>query len=153
MQSNEITLFNKLGLIRSSDFNYSESVNAFLGNAFTSMAGNTYLNEIRFLEGLVIKEDIGHGYAHTFVNGIRIFDIRSKKLICERLYHCTYYSTIFLRSEVRKMLIDFLLTSTRKEGITIDYNDAVRHIAMIVDKAFNTDQRHMLEMQSKKFLT
>jgi hypothetical protein len=152
MQSNEMILFNKLGLSKVGNFNYSEGVNAFIGNAYTSMAGNTYLNEIRLLEGILIKEDVGHGHTHTFINGIRVFDLRTKNLLCERSYHCTFKSDAFLKSEVNSMLTHLLIESSRKEGIIINISDVKRHIEKLVHDAFNTDQRQVLLNQSKLFL-
>jgi hypothetical protein len=152
MQSNEITLFQKFGLAKNGNFNYSEGVNAFIGNGFTSNAGNTYMNEIRLMEGLLIKEDVGQGYAHTFVNGIRIFDIKTKQLLCEKGYHKTYYSQSYIKSEVKAMLTDLLLTASREDRISINLLDVENHINMLVNNAFNIDQRQMLMQQSQKFL-
>lgn len=148
----EISLFQKFGLTTKGNFKYSEEANAFLGNGYTSYAGNTYFNEIRFMEGILIKEDVGQGYAHTFLNGIRIFDIKTKALLCEKSYHCTYYSTSLLKNEVKTMLSDLLLTSAKKEGITLNSSDVNNHIDGMLATAFTTDQRSMILTQSKLYL-
>ena len=152
MQSNELTLFQKFGLAKTGNFNYSEGANAFIGNAFTSLAGNTYMNEIRLMEGLLIKEDVGQGYAHSFVNGIRIFDIKSKQLLCERNYHCTYYNQNYIKTEVRSMLTELLIAASRKEQLYLDLSDVEKHIESLVELAFQTDQRQMLQQQTQRFL-
>ncbi len=152
MQNNEITLFKKVGLAKASDFNYSKSVNAFIGNGYTSMAGNTYLNEIRLIEGLLVKKDVGSGYAHTFINGLQIFDIRTKQLLCEKSYHCVFYSQSFIKSEIKSMLYDLLNIASKKNEITINKSDVKKHINKLVDNAFTIDQRKMLIEQSKKYL-
>lgn len=109
MQNNEIALFQKFGLAKNSNFNYSEAVNAFIGNGYTSMAGNTYLNEIRLIEGIIIKNDVGHGHTYTFLNGIKIFHIESKKLICERKYHNTQYGENYIIWGIRSSPAKFYL--------------------------------------------
>ena len=153
MQGNELTLFQKFGLAKTGNFNYSENVNAFIGNAFTSYAGNTYMNEIRLMEGLLIKEDLGQGYAYLFLNGIRIFDIKTKQLICEKNFHNTNYNQNYIKSEVKTMLLEILVSAARKDQININVSDVKDHIDMLADKAFNTDQRQMLTQQSQKYLT
>ena len=96
MENNSLALLNKFGLAKTGSFNYSDQSNAFLGNGFTSAAGNTYFNSLRFVEGILVKEDVGQGYSRTFINAIRIYDIKSKDLLCEKSYHCAYYSKSFL---------------------------------------------------------
>lgn len=149
---NELTIFKKLGLQTTGNFNYIESVNAFIGNAYTSAAGNTYLNEIRLLEGLLIKEDVGHGYAHTFLNGIRIYDIKTKVLICEKLFHCYYYSESNVRLEVKEMLTDMILTASKRDNLKIDVSYVENYIENLIVKSFNSDQREMLNKQAFKYL-
>jgi hypothetical protein len=153
MQTQEIALLNKFGIAKGNNFSYSESVNAFIGNGYISMAGNTYLNEIRFMEGIVIKEDVGQGYSRTFVNGIRLFDLQSKTLLCERNYHCTFYSQFHIKTEVKDMLTNLLNEAARKENISFSSSDIKNHIERLVDKAFSEDQRKMIINQSQKYLS
>ena len=120
MQGNERTLFQKFGLAKTGNFNYSESANAFIGNAFTSYSGNTYMNEVRLMEGLLIKEDLGQGHTYLFLNGIRIFDIKTKQLVCEKNFHNTNYSQNYIKSEVKAMLFEVLISAARKENISIN---------------------------------
>ena len=152
MQNNEITLFQKFGLVKNSNFNYSEAVNAFIGNGYTSLAGNTYLNEIRLIEGIIIKNDVGHGHTYTFLNGIKIYHIETKQLICERSYHNTSYGENYIKSEVKSMLNDLLISTCQKEGIQIIKSDVEAHVGSIVNEGFSTDQRKMLLNQTQKYL-
>ena len=96
---------------------------------------------------------MGQGYAHSFVNGIRIFDIKSKQLLCEKNYHCVFYNQTYIKSEVKTMLTELLISASRKDQIQISKSDVENHIEMLVEKAFNTDQRQMLIQQSNKFLS
>lgn len=152
MQNNGIALLNKFGIAKTSNFNYSESANTFLGNGFTSAAGNTYLNSIRFLEGIVIKEDVGQGYAYSFINGIRIYAIHDKSLLCEKSYHCAYYNISFIKNEVINMIFNLLIDASRKEGFQINTNDVHVNIETLVNQAFNQDQRQILFSQTQKYL-
>lgn len=152
MQGNNIVLFQKLGLSKLNNFNYSDSVNAFIGNGYTSTAGNTYMNEIRLLEGLLIKEDVGQGYARTFINNIKIYDLKSKELLCDKKYNCTFYNQHFIKSEVKSLLVNLLIDASRKDRIQINISDAEMHIEGLVNRAFDTDQRQMLMLQTQKYL-
>ncbi|WP_340110993.1 hypothetical protein [Maribellus mangrovi] len=152
MDNMGIALFRKIGLEKTNNFNYSESTNAFIGNGYTSLAGNTYLNEIRLIEGLLVKEDVGQGYARTFINGIRIFNLKTKELLCEKSYHCQFYSQYFIKLEVRTMLNDLLISAAQKDGILLNESEISEQIDKLVNTAFSTDQRQMLLQQSRKYL-
>ena len=152
MDNTGIALFRKIGLEKTNNFNYSESTNAFIGNGYTSLAGNTYLNEIRLIEGLLVKEDVGQGYARTFINGIRIFNLKTKELLCEKSYHCQFYSQYFIKLEVRTMLNDLLISAAQKDGILLNESEISEQIDKLVNTAFSTDQRQMLLQQSRKYL-
>lgn len=150
--SQEIALFQKFGLSTNSNFKYSEIANSFIGNGYTSYAGNTYFNEVRFMDGILIKEDVGHGYAHTFLNGVKVFDIKSKVLLCEKTYDTTFYSESLIKREVKDMLSNLLLDTSRKQGISLNMQDVNNHIERLINDAFSTDQRKMMLNQSKLYL-
>ena len=152
MQSNEIALLNKFGITSNGTKIYSEESNSFLGNGYTSMAGNTYFNSVRFLEGIVIKEDVGNGHTHTFVNGIRLYGLKDKTLLCERNYHCCFYSKSFIMGEVISMLTELLLTAATKEKLLINVDQVKLKIESIVKVAFENDQRQVLFNQIHKHL-
>ena len=152
MQENQIALFQKFGLAKENSFNYSESLNSFIGNGYTSLAGNTYLNSLRLVEGILVKEDVGHGYAYSFINGIKIFDLKTKNLLCEKNYHCSYYSQSFIQEEVISMLFELMTKSADNEHIYIDQSEIRVQIESIVSKAFRQDQRQLLISQTQKYL-
>jgi hypothetical protein len=126
--------------------------NAFLTQGYTSMAGNSYFNSLRLMEGILIKEDVGQGYSRTFINGIMLYDT-SKTLLCEKSYHCVFYNKYFIKSEVKVMLKNLLIESCRKDNISIDGFDIEKHINELVDKAFNTDQREVVREYGQRQLT
>lgn len=149
----DIALFEKFGLATSSsNFTYSEVANSFLGNAFTSLAGNTYFNEVRFVEGLLIKEDVGQGYTYTFLNGLRVYDIKTKTLLCEKTYHNKVYSLYFLKSEVKRMLQDLIISSAKKEGVLLAESEVGAKLEQIINNSFAKDQRQMLIEQTQLYL-
>lgn len=150
--SNSLVLLKNLGLSKDGSLSYSENANAFLTQGYTSMAGNTYYNTLRLMEGILIKEDVGQGYAYTFLNGIKLYDI-SKNLLCERSYHCRVYNKTFIAYETKNMLKNLLLESCKKDNVVIDAHEAESHIDKIVDKALNTDQRVIFNEFANKYLT
>ena len=83
------------------------------------MAGNTYFNTLRLMDGILIKEDVGQGHTHSFVNGIMLYDT-SKNLLCEKSYHCRFYDKWFIKNEVKSMIKNLLIESCRKDNISIN---------------------------------
>lgn len=145
--ANEIALFKNFGLATPASVNYSAPMNAFVGAGFTSMAGNTYYNAARFAEGILIKEDVGQGYAYTFLNGIHVYDLHTKKLLCERYFNCHYYSKDTVKSDVKKMLENLILESAQKEGRYLSQGDVHSKIDSIIDHSFATNQLEMMQHQ------
>lgn len=150
--SKSLVLLNNLGLTKSGSLTYSGVSNAFLNEGHTSMAGNTYFNTLRLMEGILIKEDVGQGYSRTFLNGIKLYDT-SKNLLWEKSYHCRFYNKWFIVCEVKSVIKYLLIESCRKDNISIDELDIEKHINKLVDKAFNTDQRQVVREYSQRQLT
>ena len=132
---------------------YSEQVNAFITAGYTSAAGNTYFNTIRFAEGIVLKEDVGQGWAYTFLNGLKIYSLRDKTLLADRYFHSRIYSRYAVKTEAVDMLFNVLKVAAKKEGLFLDKKQARKEIEKIIDSAMNVNQISMLEQQSKKYLT
>lgn len=147
--TNEIALFQNFGLATPSNITYSAPMNAFVGLGYTSIAGNTYFNAARFGEGILIKEDVGEGWLHTFLNGIHIYDLKTKKLLCERSFNCHYYSKETVKSDVKSMLEDLILSAARTTGRILNYTDVHARINAIVNRSFETNQVKMMNNQIK----
>lgn len=146
---NQIALFRNFGLTTPAAISYSTPMNAFVGQGFTSAAGNTYFNAARFGEGILIKEDVGEGWLHTFLNGIHIYDLKTKKLLCERSFNCHYYSKETVKSDVKSMLEDLILSAARTTGRILNYTDVHARINAIVNRSFETNQVEMMNNQIK----
>lgn len=129
---------------------YSTQANAFLGNGFTSSAGNHYYNALRFTEGILIKEDIGQGYKYTFLNGIKIYSLKDRTLITEEAYHNVEYSDQKVKQNVKVMLLEKLKEASLLQGFTYDVRVAELTITQLIENAFLTDQRQMAEQQFRR---
>lgn len=149
---NEIMMFNRFGLSTNSQYSYSEVANAFIGEGYTSQAGNTYFNAIKLAEGIVVKEDIGEGYAYTFLNGLRVYGIKSNTLLCEKYYYSCVYNKSYVKSEVVDMLTNIIIDAAEKEKIQVSSYEIHKQLNALIEKSFETDQRKMLESQSQKYL-
>lgn len=145
--ANEIALFSKFGLATPSNIRYSSPMNAFVGSGYTSAAGNTYFNAVRFAEGILIKEDVGEGYAYTFLNGLKIYDLKTKKLLCEDSFHCNYYSKQTVKDEVKRMLKELIMDAARSEGYYISSSEVNKRINSMIDRCFAQNQIEMMGQQ------
>ena len=150
--SNSLALFTKYGLTNA-NFTYSEAANAFLSTGYTSQAGNTYFNTIRAAEGILIKEDIGEGYAHTFLNGIKIYSIKDKTLLADKRFRNVRYSKEKLKSEAKKMLLTTLEEASTSAGEKLDTDKALSIIEKLLTRAMNENQQDFIIHQSKKHLS
>jgi hypothetical protein len=146
-------IIKNLGSMLPGKLNFSESANAFLTNGYTSLAGNTYINVLRFAEGIIIKEDVGEGYAHTFLNGLRIYSIKDKALLADRTYHCYFYSKEKVQSEAKKILLELLEEAAKANGFEINRYEAGKAIEKHLDSAFTGDQLSIAQNQMRKQLT
>jgi hypothetical protein len=146
---NEIALFSKFGLATPSNIRYSSPMNAFVGSGYTSAAGNTYFNAVRFAEGILIKEDVGEGFAYTFLNGLKIYDLKTKKLLCEDSFHCHYYSKDTVKSDVKRMLKELIMDAARSEGYYISSSEVNKRINSMIDRCFAQNQIEMMGQQMR----
>jgi hypothetical protein len=149
--NNSMILFQKHGLINA-NVSFSEVANAFLTTGYTSAAGNTYFNSIRVAEGILIKEAIGKGYAHTFLNGLKIYSIKDKTLIADISFNTVYYSVSTVKAEAKMMLLNMLEKASKNEGYKFDYDSAEVLIDKLLTTAFNSNQMELLKQQTKKYL-
>lgn len=147
--ANEIALFRNFGLATPANITYSSPMNAFVGQGYTSMAGNTYFNAVRFADGILIKEDVANGYARTFLNGLKIYDLHTKKLLCEESFHCHFYSKDTVKSDVKRMLTNLILKAARQENRYLCEGDVRGRIDQIIDRAFSTNQIDMMNKQMR----
>lgn len=103
-------------------------------------------------EGILIKEDVGIGYARTFLNGLKIYSIKDKTLIADKSFNTVFYSTSRVKMESKKMLLDVLEIASKKEGYIFNYTSAEVLIDKILTNAINSDQIELLKQQTQKYL-
>lgn len=132
--------------------NYSKTANSFLSDGYSSRAGNTYFNAIRFAEGIIIKEDVGQGYLHTFLNAIRIYSIKDKVLLADKSFNTCYYSKERVFFETKKLLIDLMVETANSSGLRFNKEELESVIERLLSNAFNGDQLEIFQNQMRKQL-
>ena len=100
---------------------YNAAKNVFLTMGYTSAAGNMYYRAIRFSNRLIVYYDLGQGYIHTFLNGIKLycFDGQKVRLIAQKYWGgCDYciFSEQFAKEQSTLMLKNYLEGQLRIQG-------------------------------------
>lgn len=118
--SNELTLAFKASFPQlASDITYNDVAKMFLTPGYISQAGNMYQEGVRFSRRMAIKFDIGHGYAHTFLNGIQLFmwDESRPKMVAHRTYSNFWWSENDTNYEVTRVVKDYLVNESKVQGL------------------------------------
>lgn len=107
---------------KSAELTFNAGKNIFLTQGYTSMAGNTYYQGVRFSDRIIITQQIGEGYYYTFLNGIRIFGFNGKEatLIAEKSFNTCYYNEFFVQQESQNLVKEFLKSQAELIGSFID---------------------------------
>ncbi|MBQ9230861.1 MAG: hypothetical protein IJ190_06715 [Prevotella sp.] len=124
---------------------YNAAKNVFLSQGYTSAAGNMYYKAIRLSNRLVVYYDLGQGYLHTFLNGIKLFcfDGQKANLIAQKYWGgCDYriFNEQFAKEQSILMLKDFLDGQLKLEG------------AHVSDQELSSFARNMVEETHRKQL-
>ena len=145
-------IISNLGNLVPNGTRYSETSNAFLSNGYTSAANNVYFNAVRFAEGIVIRDDIGQGWAHTFLNGIRIYSLKDKVLLADRTYYNSQYSKEKVLRECREMLVQLIHDAAEKIGSKLNNLEVIETVNKVLAEAFDSNQLELAQSQMKKLL-
>ncbi|MDP1621202.1 MAG: hypothetical protein Q8M08_02565 [Bacteroidales bacterium] len=107
---------------KTAELTFNAGKNIFLTQGYTSQAGNTYYQGVRFSDRIIITQQLGQGYYYTFLNGIRIFGFNGKEvtLIAEKSFHCCVYSESYVKSESENLIKDFLKSQAAISGSMVD---------------------------------
>lgn len=124
---------------------YNAAKNVFLSQGYTSATGNMYYKAIRLSNRLVVYYDLGQGYIHTFLNGIKLFAFDGTKatLIAQRNWGgCDYriFNEQFAKEQSILMLKGFLEGQLRLQG------------AHVSDQELACFARNMVEETQRKQL-
>lgn len=125
---------------------YNKEKNIYLTDGYTSRAGNTYFQGIRLSDRIIIKENIGQGYAYTFLNEIQIFgfDGNMPQLLTSRSYNCKIYDESFVKSECTDLINEYLKNQCLLSGgIT-----SSRELQSITNLLVNEAYTQMKQLQS-----
>jgi hypothetical protein len=103
---------------------YNAAKNVFLSQGYTSAAGNMYYRAIRLSNRLIVYYDLGQGYLHTFLNGIKLycFDGQKAHLIAQKYWGgCDYriFSEQFAKEQSILMLSNFLAGQLKAQGAQV----------------------------------
>lgn len=100
---------------------YNAAKNVFLSQGYTSAAGNMYYKAIRLSNRLVVYYDLGQGYIHTFLNGIKLyaFDGPKTTLIAQKYWGGSdwrKFNEYFAKEQSILMLKGFLEGQLKLQG-------------------------------------
>lgn len=100
---------------------YNAAKNVFLSMGYTSAAGNMYYRAIRLSNRLIVYYDLGQGYLHTFLNGIKLycFDGQKANLIAQKYwggFDYRIFNEQFAKEQSTLMLKNFLEGQMRIQG-------------------------------------
>jgi hypothetical protein len=128
---------------------YHEAHNMFTGTACTSAAGNTYFSSARVTTSVVIKADIGVGYARVFLNALYIYAADgSLQLLAHQDFHCCFYSEQTLAHQAVQLVQRVMLNSLPAPERTDAEADARLLAERIVRDAYTNDQVQMLHQKT-----
>ena len=152
-----ITLIDKVLpiTIGKTDLTYSESQNMITTRGYTSAAGNTYFRGIRLSERIFIILDIGIGYAHTFLNGIKIYSNQGneKKLIASKPYHTVYYNDTKVKTDAKELIKAELRAEILKDGLSVDEEWLNDFVEILIEDTFKNQIENLKTIQLNKLLT
>ena len=118
---------------------YNAAKNVFLSQGYTSAAGNMYYKAIRLSNRLIVYYDLGQGYIHTFLNGIKLFafDGQKAQLIAQKCWGgCDYriFNEQFAKEQSILMLKGYLEGQLRLQGAHISDRELACFARSMVDE-------------------
>lgn len=107
---------------------YNAARNVFLTLGYTSAAGNMYYKAVRLSNRLVVYYELGQGYIHTFLNGIKLFAFDGPKatLIAQKYWGGSdwrKFDEYFAKEQSILMLKGFLEGQLRLQGAHVSDQD------------------------------
>ena len=118
---------------------YNAAKNVFLTMGFTSAAGNTYYKTVRLSNRLVVYYDLGQGYIHTFLNGIKLFcwDGQKANLIAQKYWggsNWCVFSEFFAKEQSILMLKEFLEGQLKLQGAYVGEQELISFARNMVEE-------------------
>ena len=118
---------------------YNAAKNVFLSQGYTSAAGNMYYKAVRLSNRLVVYYDLGQGYIHTFLNGIKLYCFDGPKaiLIAQKYWGgCDYriFNEQFAKEQSILMLKSFLAGQLKAQGALVSDQDLTSFARSMVEE-------------------
>jgi hypothetical protein len=109
-------------VFKNAELTFNAGKNIFLSQGYTSQAGNTYYQGVRFSERIIITQQLGQGYCYTFLNGLRIFGFNGKEatLIAEKSFHCCIYDESFVKTQSENLIKEYLQSQAAMSGSFVE---------------------------------
>lgn len=110
---------------------YDDVAKMFLTPAWCSELGNAYQQGLRLSNKIAVTYSIGHGYAYTFLNEIRIYKYENGKtvLIGERGFDNYRWTDYAVNIETVNLLADCLESQCKILGLGTPDKNYVRQVA------------------------
>lgn len=98
---------------------YNQAANMFLTPGYMSLAGNVYQQGVRLSRRMAVKFDIGHGYCHTFLNGIQVYmwDEGKPKMVAHRCYSNFWWAEGEAQRELKSVVKNYLVNESKLLGV------------------------------------
>ena len=118
---------------------YNAAKNVYLTLGYTSAAGNMYYKALRVSDRLVVYYDLGQGYVHTFLNGIKLFcwDGQKPKVIAQKSwggYDYIIFNEQFAKEQSILMLTNFLLGQLKIQGAHVTNQDVLSFARNMIEE-------------------
>ena len=118
---------------------YNAAKNVFLSMGYTSAAGNMYYRAIRLSNRLIVYYDLGQGYIHTFLNGIKLycFDGQKANLIAQKYwggYDYRIFNEQFAKEQSILMLKNFLEGQLKIQGSYVSEQEVYSYARNMIEE-------------------
>ena len=118
---------------------YNAAKNVFLSMGYTSAAGNMYYRAIRLSNRLIVYYDLGQGYIHTFLNGIKLycFDGQKANLIAQKYwggYDYRIFNEQFAKEQSILMLKNYLEGQLKIQGACVSEQEIVSYARNMIEE-------------------
>lgn len=127
-----------LPALSGSSLTFNPEKNVYLTLGYTSAAGNTYYQAVRFSDRLAVYYHIGQGYAYTFLNGISLFcwDGQKAKIIGQKFWggnNWKCFSEKFAREQSILMLKEFLQGQVKALGQHVNEEQIISFARQMIE--------------------
>ena len=122
---------------------YNDAAKMFLTPGYTSAAGNTYQEGLRLSRYLAVDYSIGHGWRHSFLNGVKLYiwDNNKPKLVAHRTFSCYYLSQEAINYETERIVKEHLKSSCKVLGLGNETDSELTKLSKaLVSETMNTTQ-------------